>query len=84
MGSLNPDVIKEFLRLFSSERLNGPGVPGGGGGGVSYFHYGIHASQKNFSRKVRIILTSLFVRKQLLHLRMKSFVIGSHSSIDDY
>jgi hypothetical protein len=28
---LNPDVIKEFLSLFSSDRLNGPGVPGAGG-----------------------------------------------------
>ena len=30
--SLNPDAIKEFLRLYSSERLKGPGVPGGGDG----------------------------------------------------
>lgn len=29
--SLNPDITNEFLRLFSSDRLNGPGAPGGGG-----------------------------------------------------
>lgn len=27
---LNPDITKEFFRLFSSDRLNGPGVSGGG------------------------------------------------------
>ena len=31
-GSLNPDAIYKFLIVFSSERVNGPGASGGGGG----------------------------------------------------
>ena len=30
--SMNPDIINEFFRVFSSDRLNGPGASAGGGG----------------------------------------------------